>query len=665
MHIIKLTLKNKIYLLSIVAMLFLLSMAWISYLDLNSLLRNFNDFRKTSLLAQENVSTTKKVDALQYSVQKFINTASKDSLNDVYKNYEELKAILEANRNAHNLGKKESLVFMDNHLDKYFDTFMILEQQVTGRQAIKYKKIELSRKIDLLIKKYFNNKESSLDQKLKYELSNEIHNAERDAVFYFETLDSKYINSSKESFNNSMAILKVLTNNNINITALHDLKENLALYYKIVLKEIQLTKSYQFLVNVVMAAEAYEIHYHANIISKNAQTLLDDIDKNINETIYNTDKKLIISALIFFVLLVSVSFFITRTIIKPLTSLTKAFSGITKGELNIEIPEYDINDEIGNLTESAKVFISQRRENKIFKEFNQKLKELNYKLQEKEKLLDQNIIISSTDLNGKITYISEAFSKTTGYKKNELIGNSHSILKHPDTNPDLFRQLWKTISSDKTWTGEIKNLRKDGGYYWNLQSIYPVYDNFGKKIGYTSIGQDVTDKKRVEELSITDALTSIYNRRHFNELFPKIIHSAKRDNNLVSFLIMDIDFFKQYNDTYGHQMGDTTLIKLAECLKKSLRRADDYCFRLGGEEFGIIFNTDAKDKAVLFANDVRQNVESMQIEHSASSASTYVTVSIGLVCKRANEIDSSDAMYKEADDLLYKAKELGRNRVVS
>ena len=665
MHIIKLTLKNKIYLLSIVAMLFLLSMAWISYLDLNSLLRNFNDFRKTSLLAQENVSTTKKVDALQYSVQKFINTASKDSLNDVYKNYEELKAILEANRNAHNLGKKESLVFMDNHLDKYFDTFMILEQQVTGRQAIKYKKIELSRKIDLLIKKYFNNKESSLDQKLKYELSNEIHNAERDAVFYFETLDSKYINSSKESFNNSMAILKVLTNNNINITALHDLKENLALYYKIVLKEIQLTKSYQFLVNVVMAAEAYEIHYHANIISKNAQTLLDDIDKNINETIYNTDKKLIISALIFFVLLVSVSFFITRTIIKPLTSLTKAFSGITKGELNIQIPEYDINDEIGNLTESAKVFISQRRENKIFKEFNQKLKELNYKLQEKEKLLDQNIIISSTDLNGKITYISEAFSKTTGYKKNELIGNSHSILKHPDTNPDLFRQLWKTISSDKTWTGEIKNLRKDGGYYWNLQSIYPVYDNFGKKIGYTSIGQDVTDKKRVEELSITDALTSIYNRRHFNELFPKIIHSAKRDNNLVSFLIMDIDFFKQYNDTYGHQMGDTTLIKLAECLKKSLRRADDYCFRLGGEEFGIIFNTDAKDKAVLFANDVRQNVESMQIEHSASSASTYVTVSIGLVCKRANEIDSSDAMYKEADDLLYKAKELGRNRVVS
>ena len=665
MHIIKLTLKNKIYLLSIVAMLFLLSMAWISYLDLNSLLRNFNDFRKTSLLAQENVSTTKKVDALQYSVQKFINTASKDSLNDVYKNYEELKAILEANRNAHNLGKKESLVFMDNHLDKYFDTFMILEQQVTGRQAIKYKKIELSRKIDLLIKKYFNNKESSLDQKLKYELSNEIHNAERDAVFYFETLDSKYINSSKESFNNSMAILKVLTNNNINITALHDLKENLALYYKIVLKEIQLTKSYQFLVNVVMAAEAYEIHYHANIISKNAQTLLDDIDKNINETIYNTDKKLIISALIFFVLLVSVSFFITRTIIKPLTSLTKAFSGITKGELNIEIPEYDINDEIGKLTESAKVFISQRRENKIFKEFNQKLKELNYKLQEKEKLLDQNIIISSTDLNGKITYISEAFSKVTGYKKNELIGNSHSILKHPDTNPELFRQLWKTISSDKTWTGEIKNLRKDGGYYWNLQSIYPVYDNFGKKIGYTSIGQDVTDKKRVEELSITDALTSIYNRRHFNELFPKIIHSAKRDNTLVSFLIMDIDFFKQYNDTYGHQMGDTTLIKLAECLKKSLRRADDYCFRLGGEEFGIIFNTDAKDKAVLFANDVRQNVESMQIEHSASSASTYVTVSIGLVCKRANEIDSSDAMYKEADDLLYKAKELGRNRVVS
>jgi len=169
--------------------------------------------------------------------------------------------------------------------------------------------------------------------------------------------------------------------------------------------------------------------------------------------------------------------------------------------------------------------------------------------------------------------------------------------------------------------------------------------------------------ERLEKISITDALTNIYNRRHFNELFPKIINSAKRDNDLVSFLIMDIDHFKQYNDTYGHQMGDDVLVKVAKAIKDSIYRSDDYCFRLGGEEFGVIFKTDSKEKAFEFANKIKENIENLNIEHKGNSASSYITASMGLICKNAKDIPSDDIVYKEADDLLYKAKENGRNKV--
>jgi len=279
-------------------------------------------------------------------------------------------------------------------------------------------------------------------------------------------------------------------------------------------------------------------------------------------------------------------------------------------------------------------------------------------------LINKNVIISSTDLEGNITFASDALVKTCGYSKEELIGKNHNIMKHPDTQKEIHEDLWKCIKEDKVWNGEIKNRKKDGGYFWIKVSISPDYDEEGKKIGYTAIKENITDRKIIEEISITDGLTNIYNRRHFNETFPKVIKSTKRDNNLISFLIMDIDYFKQYNDNYGHQMGDEVLIKFAQCIKESLRRADDYAFRLGGEEFGVIFKSQTKEKAIEFANVLRKNIENMHIKHAFSMAGKYVTASIGLVCRSANEVDDMDEIYKEADDLLYRAKDEGKNRVV-
>ncbi|WP_373071838.1 PAS domain S-box protein [Sulfurimonas sp.] len=292
-------------------------------------------------------------------------------------------------------------------------------------------------------------------------------------------------------------------------------------------------------------------------------------------------------------------------------------------------------------------------------------KEHEKQIEEYISLIDEEVITSSTDLAGTITYVSKAFCEISGYSREELIGKKHNIVRHPDMQSSIYKNMWNTIVSDKTWTGEIKNLKKDGGFYWVEAIISPTYDSKGNKTGYTAIRHDITDKKRIEQISITDGLTGIYNRRHFNQVFEEVVNRSKRENKSVNFLIMDIDHFKQYNDTYGHQMGDTVLKEVAQVLKNSLRRADDYCFRLGGEEFGIVFSAENLNTAKEFSEIVRSNIEGLKIEHENNSASEYVTASMGLVSIEANSIQDMDEIYKSADEFLYRSKENGRNRVSS
>lgn len=279
------------------------------------------------------------------------------------------------------------------------------------------------------------------------------------------------------------------------------------------------------------------------------------------------------------------------------------------------------------------------------------------------KLIDSNIITATTDLKGLVTDVSAAFCKNSGYKKEELIGKSLGILRDPATPSELYKDLWRTITNDRVWAGELKNIKKDGSAYWVSLTINPIFNEKNEKIGYTAIKQDITNKKLLEEISTTDGLTNVYNRRYFNEIFPKILNSAKRNKNDIYFMMLDIDFFKQYNDTYGHQMGDEVLIKVASMLKNLIKRADDYVFRLGGEEFGIIYSSEDKEHAITFAKKIQTAVYDMKIEHKGSSIKEYVTVSAGLINIFDEDEKDQAKIYKRSDDLLYKAKEEGRDRV--
>ena len=282
------------------------------------------------------------------------------------------------------------------------------------------------------------------------------------------------------------------------------------------------------------------------------------------------------------------------------------------------------------------------------------------------KILDENIISFSVNAKGTINYASEAFCKISGYEKEELVGKRNNIIRHPDMPISLFKEILSTIRSGKRWRGEIKNLKKDNSYYWSNAVIEPSFDKKNKIIGYSSVQQDITDKKRIYELSITDGLTSLYNRRYFNEIAQDTIYKTVRNNEVFAFLLLDIDNFKKYNDTYGHQEGDNVLINVASCLKKTFKRSDDIIFRLGGEEFGVLINSKTKDDVMLLAEYARANIESLQIEHKNNLPSKVITASFGtcIISTTYDEnIHSLDSIYKIADDALYEAKDNGRNQI--
>ncbi len=196
--------------------------------------------------------------------------------------------------------------------------------------------------------------------------------------------------------------------------------------------------------------------------------------------------------------------------------------------------------------------------------------------------------------------------------------------------------------------------------------------------GYQSSVMLKKAMRQVHKMSIFDELTNIANRRYFDLKFPEEFNRMRRIQHSLSLLIVDIDFFKGYNDQFGHQAGDECLVKIAGVLKQCVRRASDLLTRStanrtevigdlvtrwGGEEFVIFLGGTSLDNAYTIAEKIRQGVLDLCMPHPASSAYNTVTVSIGVSSLIPSASNSCEALFKAADIALYRAKESGRNRV--
>ncbi|MNC44864.1 Response regulator PleD [compost metagenome] len=166
----------------------------------------------------------------------------------------------------------------------------------------------------------------------------------------------------------------------------------------------------------------------------------------------------------------------------------------------------------------------------------------------------------------------------------------------------------------------------------------------------------------IEQISITDELTGLYNRRYFNKLFLEEVEKAAANKRHLTYLMLDIDYFKKYNDTYGHYEGDSVLRRVGTLLQELAARANGYAFRLGGEEFGIIVSGLTPRQSREYAESIRRSIADQRIEHALSTDYGIITVSIGVAAVYVDNVREED-IYKLGDDALYQSKAQGRNCV--
>lgn len=272
------------------------------------------------------------------------------------------------------------------------------------------------------------------------------------------------------------------------------------------------------------------------------------------------------------------------------------------------------------------------------------------------RLYDENVIASKTDLKGRITYASKAFCDISGYSQKELIGVAHNLVRDPETPSKVYKEMWDIIQSGKKWHGEIKNRKKNNEAYWVKVTVSPEFNYNGKITGYTSIRQDISSQKYNEQVSLIDYLTQLYNKKYYDETLEKEIYSAKRYGYHISLMVLDIDHFKDVNDTFGHLVGDDVLKEFAKLLLLNTRKSDIVA-RIGGEEFAIIVANENEESACAFARKLRK-----EISQHMFAAVERVTTSIGISSLKKD--DTSQTLFKRVDEALYKAKNSGRNQVI-
>ena len=198
-----------------------------------------------------------------------------------------------------------------------------------------------------------------------------------------------------------------------------------------------------------------------------------------------------------------------------------------------------------------------------------------------------------------------------------------------------------------------------------------VLDFISKPIDFdkleAKINRIIRERELIRQLelqSVSDDLTGLYNRRFFYEFLEKEWLRSVRSHKPISIIFSDVDYFKLYNDYYGHQVGDECLEKLGKIFKYSIKRAMDIVARVGGEEFIVILPETDKEGAVCVAKSIQERLLAARIPHHKSSISTYVTLSMGIATIVPKNETQFENLVKLADDNLYKAKELGRNTIV-
>lgn len=287
------------------------------------------------------------------------------------------------------------------------------------------------------------------------------------------------------------------------------------------------------------------------------------------------------------------------------------------------------------------------------------------------------------DTQGKVLIWNKACERLTGVAAHDVVGTRDQwrafyAEERPCLADLLVQSLYGEISefysgwdrfglsdfgvSAENWCV----LQKFGRDAYLAIDAGPIYDAFGKLVAVVETVRDITAQKQaqnaLEALAACDGLTGLANRRTFDAALTSEARRAARTGIPLSLLMMDIDHFKMFNDSYGHQHGDECLKRVADAIADVARRSGDVVARYGGEEFAVILPNTGVEAAEVIAERIRGAVESLRIAHRSSASGAVVTMSIGGATTVTQDIDVT-SLVSAADQALYRAKRGGRNRI--
>jgi diguanylate cyclase (GGDEF)-like protein/PAS domain S-box-containing protein len=288
------------------------------------------------------------------------------------------------------------------------------------------------------------------------------------------------------------------------------------------------------------------------------------------------------------------------------------------------------------------------------------------------RLLANNIadIIILIDARGLLRYVSRSAEPVLGLRPKDLLGKSCFDLMHPDDRESVKSATARLKGIDSVSTVVLRHYRGDGTLAW-VESKFKLASETDDptRTEFLCVIRDVTERKRMEDeltqlnrrltqLAATDGLTSLTNRRTFDGFLRREYEACEE----IAVLLFDIDNFKGYNDTYGHQAGDRCLQAVAKAIGDATANTSGLSARYGGEEFAVVLPNTTEDAALKVAESIRLTVRALGIPNTASSRG-YITISAGVAAKNRSTLDEA-ALVGEADTALYEAKRLGRNRSI-
>ena len=264
-----------------------------------------------------------------------------------------------------------------------------------------------------------------------------------------------------------------------------------------------------------------------------------------------------------------------------------------------------------------------------------------------------------TDLELTIIDVNPAFTSITGYSAEEAIGKAPKLLSSGWHDKSHYQKIWHSLKETGQWQGEMTNRRKDGEIYTEWLTISSVYDQHGELSNYVGVFYDITEKKAVEQhitqLAYYDSLTELANRRLFEDRFEQSLRFARRNEQTVALLYIDLDRFKPVNDSLGHKAGDVLLKQVARRLQDSVRDSDTVA-RLGGDEFAIIMEN---INQVNVSHCAQAIIELLDKPFTIEGSEVFVGASIGISMFPSDGVDMA-TLIKHADIAMYRAKEEGR-----